>query len=71
MSYQADYTILINGATWGREELSIEVETDEEAIKIALDYEAKYIERRGDDIKELLLDQITDENGNEINYERN
>ena len=66
MEYYATYTILIDGATWGREDYDFETESDIEAVQKAFDYEEGYVEIRNGRVKELLLDYLTDENGNEI-----
>lgn len=66
MEYYATYTILIDGATWGREDYDFEAEDDIEAVRKAFDYEESYVEIRNGRVKELLLDYLTDENGNEI-----
>ena len=66
MEYYATYTILIDGATWGREDYDFEAESDIEAVQEAFDYEEDYVEIRNGRVKELLLDYLTDENGNEI-----
>lgn len=63
MEYEAEFTILINGATWGREDKTFYADNNEEAIKIALQKEIEYSSKR----EELLLDYIYDENG-EIIY---
>ena len=66
MEYNAQYTILIDGATWGRENYDFEADSDIEAVQEAFDYEEGYVEIRNGKVKELLLDYLTDENGNEI-----
>ena len=67
MEYYATYTILIDGATWGREDYGFEAEDDVESVRKSFDYEESYVEIRNGRVKELLLDYLTDENGNEIN----
>lgn len=67
MEYYATYTILIDGATWGKEDYDFEAENDIEAVREAFNYEESYVEVRNGRVKELLLDYLTDENGNEIN----
>ena len=66
MEYNAQYTILIDGATWGRENYDFEADSDVEAVQEAFDYEEGYVEIRNGKVKELLLDYLTDEDGNEI-----
>ena len=68
MMYYAQYTVLINGATWGSHDYEFEADSNEEALKIALDYESKYIRVCGDKTEELLLDYIYDENGEEVEH---
>ena len=68
MEYYATYTILIDGATWGREDYDFEAENDVEAVKIANEYEKEYIEIKHGKVKELLLDSLVDENNNEIDF---
>ena len=65
MNYSAEYTVLIDGATWGREDYEFYAENDNEAIILALEHE-KSLKGR----KELLLDYIYDENGKEIDWVR-
>ena len=68
MMYYAQYTVLINGATWDSHDYEFEADSNEKAVKIALDYEYKYIRICGDKTEELLLDYIYDENGDEIEH---
>lgn len=68
MEYYAHYTVLIDGATWGVDDYCFEAESDEEAKEIATEYGDTYVEIRNGRTKELLLDYIEDENGEEINY---
>ena len=70
MEYLATYTILVNGGTWGRDDYYFECDNDEQAKQIALEREHYNIEIRGDKVQELLLDIIEDENGNEIEINR-
>ena len=70
MEYYATYTILIDGATWGREDYDFEAESDVEAVKIANEYEKEYVEIKHGKVKELLLDSLVDENNNEIDFYR-
>lgn len=70
MEYYAEYTILIDDATWGREDFCFDADSEEEAKEIALEYEKTYIEVRDGRVKELLLDNIYDEEGNEIAWEK-
>lgn len=70
MEYSAHYTVLIDGATWGVDEYCFEAEDNEEAKKIATEYEETYVEIRNGRVKELLLDYIEDENGEEVHYVR-
>ena len=62
MDYTAQYTILIEGATWGRKDISFDADTNEEAVEIALQKEDEYSSKH----EELLLDYIYDEDGNII-----
>jgi len=64
--YYAIYTVLIEGATWGRKEHFFEAENDEEAIQKALDYESNYCDGKA----ELLLDYLYDPDGEQIKIER-
>lgn len=71
MLYSAEYTRLIEGATWGREDREFEAESNEEAIKIALEIESNWLQRYDNgEVAELLLDYIYDENGKEVEWER-
>lgn len=73
-NYYAEYTFLINGATWGKEERDFEAETDEEAVDIALSIERTWLRVYDNGhIGELLLDTLsceTDEGGREIEINR-
>lgn len=66
MEYNAEYTILIDGATWGRKDISFYADDDEQAKIIALEKENEYSNQK----EELLLDYIFDEDGEEVNWER-
>lgn len=68
MEYLATYTILIDDATWGREDYCFDADSDIEAVQLASDYEEGYVEIRNGRVKELMLDSLEDENGNEIDY---
>lgn len=69
--YEAVYTVLIDGATWGSESHTFEAEDSEEAIKIALKYEKNYLVFKDGRTRELLLDFIYDEKGEEMSFEHN
>ena len=62
MEYTAEYTILVQGFTWGRKEISFDAESDEEAKEIALQKEQEYSSEH----EELLLDYIYDSDFNVI-----
>ena len=64
--YCAEYTFLIDGATWGREEYCFEADNDEEAIQEAFNYERSYGYVKRGKTAELLLDYLYDPDGNEI-----
>lgn len=66
MEYNAEYTILIDGATWGTKDISFYADDDEQAKIIALEKENEYSNQK----EELLLDYIFDEDGEEVNWER-
>ena len=66
MEYNAEYTILIDGATWGRKDISFYADDDEQAKIIALEKENEYSNQK----EELLLDYIFDEDGEEVDWER-
>lgn len=69
MEYYAEYTVLIDSATWGREDYYFEAENDKEAIEMALKHEEN-VEIRGGRAKELLLDYIYNDEGKELSWER-
>ena len=61
-TYIAEYSVLIDGAVWGREEHSFYAENEEEARKEAHRIEEEYSSKR----KELLLDYIWNNDGDMI-----
>lgn len=63
--YFARYSILSNGALMGVENMSIEADSDEEAVKMALQNEEDYSCKK----RQLFLEYITNENGDEIKIE--
>lgn len=62
MDYVARYSVLINGGLFGVENINFEAEDDKEAVSIALQNEEDYSSKK----KQLMLDYLIDENGNEI-----
>lgn len=69
MGYFAQYTILIDGATWGRYDYVIDdAETDEEAIQQAREFEESYVKHYGEHVEEILLDHLYNEDGEEVDY---
>ena len=63
--YVAEYTILINGATWGTKDISFYAENEEEALDKALELEKEYSSPH----EELLLNYVYNENGEMIEEE--
>lgn len=61
MMYLAEYTHLVNGATWGRKDHEIEADSDDEAKTIAFEFEQNYDD--GHEGSELLLGYVYDKNG--------
>jgi len=64
--YIAQYTVLIDGATWGSEEIEIDADSDEEALENALEYQDNFCIVRNHKREERLLDYVYDKNGKEI-----
>ena len=61
--YNAEYTILIDGSVWGKEDYSFYAEDIAQAKAMAEEYQNEYIEIRNGKTKELLLDYVYDDNG--------
>lgn len=66
MGYFARYSVLGEYGLEGIEDYDFEAFDDEEAKEIALQHETDYSAPK----RELLLDSIEDEDGNEIEWER-
>ena len=66
MEYSVRYSVFGKNGLMGVENYGFEAENDEEAKEIALQHETDYSAPK----RELLLDFIEDEDGNEIEWER-
>ena len=66
MKYLATYTELNNGGTWGQDAYEFDAYSEKEAKQIALERERYTRSVWQGGVMELLLDSLTDENGNEI-----